>query len=56
MRMEEMKVIRGEKRIRDWQREMGSKVWPEFMQDDETVSKYWMSLYEKFSDYQFAVF
>ena len=54
--MEEMKIIAGDKRIREWQLELGSRVWPEFMQHDETVSKYWMSLYEKFSDYQFAVF
>jgi GNAT superfamily N-acetyltransferase len=54
--MEEMKTIRGDKRIREWQQELGSRVWPEFMQHDETVSKYWISLYEKFADYQCAVF
>ncbi|NOU59684.1 GNAT family N-acetyltransferase [Marinifilum caeruleilacunae] len=38
------------------QKLLGEESWPEFMQNDSIVEKYWSSLYENFSDYQFALF
>ncbi len=49
-------IIIGESRIRELQNELGSKNWPEFMQNDAVVEKYWSNLYTIFSDYQFALF
>jgi hypothetical protein len=48
-------IIIGENRIGELQNELGSKNWPEFMQNDAIVEKYWPNLYTIFSDYQFAL-
>jgi len=42
--------------VRKYQKELGDKSWPEFMQHDKIVEKFWPTLYDDFSEYQFAVF
>lgn len=42
--------------VRKCQKNLGDKSWPEFMQHDYIVEKYWPNLYERFSTFQFAVF
>lgn len=44
----------GDKSIEQEQYELGRKSWPEFMQHDSIVEKYWSSLYTDFLDIQFA--
>ena len=41
--------------IQPAQKELGNKLWPEFMQHDPIVEEYWPKLYSLFSDYQFAL-
>jgi len=48
-------IIIGDKRISQLQMDLGSGTWPEFMQQDKIVNKYWSSLYTKFSDFQCAI-
>ena len=45
---------RGDIRIRQAQRDLGKNAWPEFMQHDRIVEKYWPRLYSDFLDFQFA--
>ena len=49
------KLIIGNKNIQQEQEGLGKKAWPEFMQHDAIVGKYWPNLYSDFLDYQFAV-
>ena len=42
--------------VRKYQKELGDISWPEFMQNDEIVEEYWHTLYDNYSDFQFAVF
>lgn len=49
------KVIIGDKNIQQEQEDLGKKAWPEFMQHDAIVGKYWPSLYSDFLDCQYAV-
>ena len=44
----------GEFRIKELQKALGSNTWPEFMQHDQIVNKYWHLLYTDFLDFQFA--
>lgn len=50
------KIVIGDSKINELQSELGSRSWPEFMQHDELVSKYWLRLYDEFIDFQFAFF
>ena len=54
--MKKSQILIGETRIRKLQSELGSRVWPEFMQHDSTVLKHWPELYTRFLEYQFALF
>jgi hypothetical protein len=49
-------IIIGESRISELQKTLGSQTWPEFMQHDSIVNKYWSSLYTDFLNFQFALF
>lgn len=49
-------IIIGENRISKIQKNLGSKIWPEFMQHDSIVNKYWPDLYTDFLKFQFAIF
>lgn len=49
------RTIIGDRKIELEQVNMGKKAWPEFMQHDAIVGKYWPNLYSDFLDYQFAV-
>jgi GNAT superfamily N-acetyltransferase len=49
------KTIIGEGRIAELQKTLGAKIWPEFMQHDERVNKYWPNLYTDFLNFQFAL-
>lgn len=49
-------VLIGDKRIEKDQARLGNKVWPEFMQHDAVVERYWNSLYAHFLDFQFAIY
>lgn len=46
----------GDKNIEKEQIELGRKSWPEFMQHDSIVEKYWSNLYSNFLDFQFAAY
>ena len=48
-------LIVGEKRIHALQRSLGKIVWPEFMQHDGVVNKYWSDLHTHFLSFQFAL-
>ena len=48
-------IITGEGRIKELQKRLGSATWPEFMQHDEIVNKYWPNLYTHFLNFQFAL-
>lgn len=48
-------TIIGESRIEGLQKALGAKIWPEFMQHDETVNKHWPELYTDFLRFQFAL-
>jgi len=50
------KTIIGDKKIREAQSELGKKTWPEFMQHDSVVEKYWSLLYTDFLEFQFALY
>lgn len=50
------KTIIGDKTIAQVQNELGKKSWPEFMQHDSIVEKYWPNLYTDFLDFQFAAY
>jgi hypothetical protein len=52
----EIKIITGDIRIREFQIELGQKVWPEFMQHDFNVNENWPGLYTHFLKLQFALF
>ena len=41
-------IIIGDSRISEIQKDLGSKTWPEFMQHDPIVNKYWADLYTCF--------
>jgi GNAT superfamily N-acetyltransferase len=45
----------GVARIEKLQKALGAKIWPEFMQHDETVNKHWPELYTNFLRFQFAL-
>lgn len=49
-------IIIGDTRIGEMQKDLGSKTWPEFMQHDDIVNKYWADLYTNFLKFQFALF
>ena len=49
------KTIIGAKRIEKLQKILGAEIWPEFMQHDGTVNKYWRHVYTDFLQYQFAL-
>jgi GNAT superfamily N-acetyltransferase len=49
-------IIVGENRISDLQRTLGLNTWPEFMQHDSVVNKYWPDLYTDFLKFQCALF
>ena len=49
-----LKTTIGTKKIRQEQRELGNKNWPEFMQHDSIVEKHWPRLYDEFLEYQLA--
>ncbi len=49
-------ILIGEKRISEIQRTLGIENWPEFMQHDNIVNKYWPDLYTDFLKFQFALF
>ncbi len=50
------KLIIGENRIQEFQNALGSSTWPEFMQHDVVVNKYWPNIYTDFSNFQYALF
>lgn len=50
------KTIIGDKTIANEQIALGNKSWPEFMQHDAVVEKYWPNLYSDFLEFQFAAF
>ncbi len=50
------KLIVGENRIQEFQNALGSSTWPEFMQHDAVVNKYWPNIYTDFSNFQYALF
>jgi hypothetical protein len=50
------KIIIGEERISELQKTLGANAWPEFMQHDCIVNKYWSDLYTDFLNFQFALF
>ena len=50
------KIIIGDNRISEIQKDLGSKTWPEFMQHDCIVKEYWADLYTDFLKFQFALF
>ena len=52
---DEFNLIIGDKGIQPAQKELGKKLWPEFMQHDPIVEEYWPKLYSLFSSYQFAM-
>lgn len=54
--MKKSQILIGETRIRELQSELGSRVWPEFMQHDSTVLTHWPGLYTRFPEFQFALF
>lgn len=54
--MKKSRILVGDTQIRELQSELGSKAWPEFMQQDKTVVDHWPSLYTRFSDFQYALF
>lgn len=41
--------------VKKYQKALGDISWPEFMQHDKIVEKYWPTLYDNFADFQFAV-
>jgi len=47
-------IITGDIRISEMQKDLGQTVWPEFMQHDSTVNKYWQCLYTHFLKFQFV--
>ena len=49
-------LMLGDKGIYQWQYELGSKAWPEFMQHDKIVENHWPDLYNAFLHLQFALF
>ena len=49
------KLIIGDARIRELQKRLGSATWPEFMQHDDIIRKYWPNLYTQFPNFQFAL-
>jgi hypothetical protein len=49
-------IIIGDSRIREIQKDLGLKTWPEFMQHDSIVNKHWSDLYADFLKFQFALF
>jgi hypothetical protein len=51
----EYEAIVGEGRIEGWQKALGAKIWPEFMQHDEIVNRHWPMLYADFMHFQYAV-
>jgi len=52
----EYTTLIGDNKIHQLQQELGSGTWPEFMQHDKTVEKYWLDLYTHFLKLQFALF
>jgi len=50
------KIIIGEPEIEGFQKDLGAKTWPVFMQHDAIVNKYWPFLYTRFLNFQFALF
>lgn len=49
-------ILIGDNKIHLLQKELGSGTWPEFMQHDKIVEKYWTDLYNAFLHMQFALF
>jgi hypothetical protein len=49
-------IIIGDSRIREIQKDLGLKTWPEFMRHDSIVNKHWSDLYADFLKFQFALF
>jgi hypothetical protein len=50
------KTVIGDSKIREFQLDLGSVMWPEFMQHDTIVNKNWPKLYSDFLNCQFALF
>lgn len=50
------RTIIGEQKIVQEQADLGKRTWPEFMQHDSIVVKYWSFLYTDFTDFQFALY
>jgi GNAT superfamily N-acetyltransferase len=50
------KLLIGDIRIQELQRNLGANTWPELIQHDEQVNYYWPHLYDEFLDVQFALF
>lgn len=50
------KTLYANKNIQQLQEELGRGMWPEFMQHDKIVEKYWSDLYNAFLHLQFALF
>jgi GNAT superfamily N-acetyltransferase len=48
-------VLIGDKKISELQSELGANTWPEFIQHDKVVNKYWSGLYDDFLGFQFAL-
>lgn len=46
----------GKPDIKENQSKLGKKVWPEFIQHDAVLEKYWNNLYSDFGDCQFAFY
>ena len=49
-------LIIGDEKIGALQQALGARTWPEFMQHDSIVNKYWPDLYTNFLKFQFALF
>ena len=53
--MIEYKLKIGSENSEKIQKKLSSKIWPEFMQHDIVVNKFWTDLFNKFSDFQFSL-
>jgi GNAT superfamily N-acetyltransferase len=50
------KITRDRDIVEKYQKMLGDESWPEFMQHDEIVGKNWHFLYERYPEFQYAVF
>jgi hypothetical protein len=50
------RLLVGDQSIYAIEREIGGKVWPEFMRQDKEINAFWPKLYKEYLNFQFALF